>query len=379
MALDIRQFQFAGGAPLDRLNYGGNSRSQITGNPFKENSQEFQEYEQRYAATPQSQGGGLPDYTYLARQQLQLQQEANQPAVTSLQAQIPEVSQRFAGERQRLEAERQPLQQRYQNILDEIGRRERRETERVERTASQEYSRRGIPLSSTAFQEALNQARQPVSEFYTGQYRTTAQEGEAAQRELVNLIANLANQETEQQRAIRNTIAQLQAGGSREALSNALTQLQQQQQAQQFSQELGFRERQSAADLALRQAAENRAAALQEYNLGVARQTDPLELALRQLQLQTAQQTAPVELASLQSQLGYENLARPLQLQEAALRLSQSQQAFPFELQKLQADIARTRQLASGGGGGLSFTPTIPIAPKPTSPPPSRPNWRRHF
>ena len=99
MPLDVSKYSLAGGASPQALQYGGSPQSALSGNPFKPQTQEHGEYEQRYASLPQSQGGALPDYTYLARQQLELQKEANAPAVSSYQASLPEISQKYAQER----------------------------------------------------------------------------------------------------------------------------------------------------------------------------------------------------------------------------------------------------------------------------------------
>ncbi|MBI2005627.1 MAG: hypothetical protein HYS80_02590, partial [Candidatus Aenigmarchaeota archaeon] len=110
-----------------------------------------------------------PDLAALARQQLQLRQEANAPAVASLEAGIPETSARFATERTRLAGEKEPLKQRYQSILDEITRREKVDVGAQERVTSREFGRRGIPLSSGLFDTTLQEAVSPLSQFYTGQ------------------------------------------------------------------------------------------------------------------------------------------------------------------------------------------------------------------
>jgi hypothetical protein len=51
---------------------------------------------------------------------LQLQREAVKPAVASLEAGIPEVQQQYATQRSQLEAEKAPLQQRYDDLISQI-------------------------------------------------------------------------------------------------------------------------------------------------------------------------------------------------------------------------------------------------------------------
>ena len=315
----------------------------------------------------------MPDYTYLARQQLELQKEANAPAVSSYQASLPEISQKYAQERTRLEGERQPLRERYQQILNDLGRREKVEPGRVSRDVSREYGRRGIPLSSGAFETNLTEQLNPITEYYAGQAATTGLERERGLQELTNLASGLTTQETEQSRAVQNAMAQLQAGSSREAIANALQQFQLQQQAQQFGQELGFKQQQLASDLALRQASESRAAQLQGYNLETARQQDPIQLALLQQQLQQAQQATPLNIDLLRSQLSGEQLKQavtsaqvPLELQKARSELSYAEQARPLQLEQLRAQIAGERALA-GQRAVSARKEAIPDVTKTTS------------
>lgn len=185
----------------------------------------------------------LSDYLGIAKQMEQFRSEAVQPAISSLQAQIPEVSARFAQQRQQLEAEKQPLQQRYMSIINELKGRETEEVGEAGRIASQELGRRGIPISSAYAQEFIGKRTQPVSRYYGGQITQAGFEQEAGLRDLTNLIANLTGQETEQQRAIRNAIGQLQAGEPSTAVSQALNLLQLQQQAQTSKAELALKQR----------------------------------------------------------------------------------------------------------------------------------------
>ena len=64
-----------------------------------------------------SQNSGGNSFESLVAKQLELQKQANAPAVASLEAGIPETQQKFATQRTQLEGAKEPLKQRYTNLL----------------------------------------------------------------------------------------------------------------------------------------------------------------------------------------------------------------------------------------------------------------------
>lgn len=191
--------------------------------------------------------GGFEDV--VARTQALVRQSL-QPAVQSFQSSVPEIQQRFDVQRQQLEAEKAPLQQRYQQLLSQIKGSEQQAISREELAQSQELGRRGILPSSGLYEQTLSKAVQPIAERFGGLTADVGFEQEAGLRNLQNLITGLPLQETEAIRNVQNAIAQLQAGGEQTALSSALSLLGQQQQAQQFGQTFGLRQQeiQNAVD-----------------------------------------------------------------------------------------------------------------------------------
>lgn len=185
----------------------------------------------------------------IQQQQMQLQQEAIKPAIQSLEAGIPETQQKFATERTQLEQSKTPLKQRYSSLLDELKRREGVETKQVGINTAQEYGKRGIPLSSGVYANDLQNKTGDISQYYGGQYKDVSLSQEENLSGIDKLIATLTGQETESVRAIRNAMAQLQAGGAQSGIQNALSLLQQQQQQQQFESQQGL----SQQELALKQ------------------------------------------------------------------------------------------------------------------------------
>lgn len=136
------------------------------------------------------------DYNQIYRQQQQFQQEAVKPVVQSL------------------EAQKAPLQARYDNLIKQLQGKETQEVGAQQTALSQEYGKRGIPLQSGAFQQDLLGKTQQITQNYAGL------QGEAVASEQADL-ANLAT-----------TIAQAQASGNTNALQNALSLYQQNQSNQ---------------------------------------------------------------------------------------------------------------------------------------------------
>lgn len=185
-----------------------------------------------------------------------MRQQANAPVVAALQGQAPEISQRYANQQSQLEAEKQPLIDRYKGLLDEITRRNSADVGATNQTLSREYGARGLSVNDSAFNYDLASKVNPINQFYTGQLNTTTQDREAQLRQLLNSETNLTGQQTEEQRLLAQKIADLQAGNNNQAISDALS-MYQQNQANSFN----------AADLALKQAADQRAAQLQSYQM----------------------------------------------------------------------------------------------------------------
>lgn len=162
------------------------------------------------------------DYARIAREQLQMQREANQPAITSLQSQIPTIQKSTAQQKSFYEGEKEPLKQRYSAILDELTRREKVQTESATLRTAREYSRRGIPLSSDVYARGLEEETKPISEYYTGQVKETGLAQETDLREIANRIAALPIAEEEKMGQIQQAIAALESGASKDAIQQAL-------------------------------------------------------------------------------------------------------------------------------------------------------------
>lgn len=168
-------------------------------------------------------GGGSTDLAATQAQILEMYKKANEPAIASLTASIPETQSKFAFERTKLEEQRKPLEQRYQNLLDEVTRQEGVATGAATTQTSQELGARGILGSSALFGKTINAAVAPIQAQYTGMAKDVGLERENKLMELTNLISQTTPQEVESVRAIQNAIATLQSGAGANAINAAIT------------------------------------------------------------------------------------------------------------------------------------------------------------
>ena len=147
---------------------------------------------------------------------------AIQPAVSSLEAGIPELRAAFMTRQSQLEAEKQPLKDRYEQLLNEIRGREQSQVNEATEIANREFGRRGIPLSSTFVAEEIFGRTQPIRSAAQSDILSTIFEREANLRNLDNAITNLTSEMVEAERNIRNSIAQIQATAGSTGVAQAL-------------------------------------------------------------------------------------------------------------------------------------------------------------
>lgn len=138
--------------------------------------------------------------------------EANAPVIQSLQANIPEVQQKYAQTKQQLEASQQPLEDRYANLLNSIKSQGEQDVNQQTVITNNELGKRGILGSSTMAQQEIQNATSPIRQKYSALEKDTALSREDALKSLRDEIANLTPSEIADTRAIQNVIAQLQSG-----------------------------------------------------------------------------------------------------------------------------------------------------------------------
>lgn len=245
---------------------------------------------------------------------IQLQKDAVKPAVDSLQASIPEIQSKYAQTRTQLQAQQPALEERYKSLLDSIKGQGTQDVNNQTRITNQELGKRGITGSSTMAQQEIQNTTSPLMQKYAGLEKDTSLAREDSLRQLQDSIANLTPQETADQRAIQNAIAQLYAGAGQTGASqgiqlystNLSNQLQQDQLAEQ--------KRQNAL-----------AQTLQQYQLDQAKQTDPIQLEMLKTQLAKAQQPAQSstgDLSSLMSILGFGGATKPTEKKPSVYGMS---------------------------------------------------------
>lgn len=156
--------------------------------------------------------------------------QANQPAI------------------QNLEAGKEPLKQRYQQTLDEIKRREGVEKQQTSTALSREFGRRGIPLSSGVFDEALLEKLRPIGEFFTGQFESAQTGLEESLLNIQSLIAKLQTGSPLESIQAALSLNQLQEQSRQNAIQNALAQRQFEEGQRQFNETLNFQKSGSTED-----------------------------------------------------------------------------------------------------------------------------------
>lgn len=166
-------------------------------------------------------GGGLSAEDTI-RRSIEMMKEANQPAVASLQASIPEIGQKYAQTRQQLQSSQPSLEQRYQGLLDQIKGNQTQDVNSQTRITNNELGKRGITGSSTLAQQEIQNAVSPINQNYTNIAKETGLAREDALANLRNQIANLTPQEVSDNRAVQNAIAQMQSGAASSGVTTGM-------------------------------------------------------------------------------------------------------------------------------------------------------------
>ncbi len=169
-----------------------------------------------------STSGGANSIASTAQQLLQMQQQANQPAIQSLQASLPEIQNKFAQTGQYLQGQVGNLQSRYDALLKSITGQQGQETQRTATATSSELGRRGISSQSGLYDQTINKALNPINETYAGALSQTGLQKESDIANLLNMISGNTASSVEAQRAVQNAIASLQGGGNGNFIGNAI-------------------------------------------------------------------------------------------------------------------------------------------------------------
>lgn len=183
-------------------------------------------FAQNFGGEYQRQHGGRQygedDYSFFNRQQQEQAKQIIEPAVKSLEAGIPELKQAYQTRQTELAAEKDPLIQRYEQLLNEIRGRETSQVNDVTKTTNREMGRRGITLDSTFAAEETQGRTAPIHGAAESDILSTTFDREAKLRDIDNSITNLTSEMVAAERDVRNSIAQIQAQSGQQAAQNAI-------------------------------------------------------------------------------------------------------------------------------------------------------------
>jgi hypothetical protein len=151
-----------------------------------------------------------------------MQKEAIQPAVSSLQASIPETQAKYSQARQQLQSQEMPLQDRYKNLIDSIKGQKAESINKQTIITNSELAKRGLSGDSTMAQQEIQNVIEPISRNYMGMEKEAGLAREDSLRMLRDAITNLTPQEVADTRSIQNAIAQLQSGAGQAGIGQGL-------------------------------------------------------------------------------------------------------------------------------------------------------------
>lgn len=193
-------------------------------------------------------GSNLTNYF---NQQNQLQQQAIQPAIQSLQSSIPNIQQNYQTQIGQKQSSIQPLTDRYKSLIDQIKGQGQTATNAQTVVTSGELGKRGIEGSSTLAGQTIQNAVLPIEQQTQSLTQQTGLSQEADIKAIQDAIANLNNQQNLDIGNVNTNIANLQSGAGQTAITQALAQAQAAQTAQTQSEAFNYQKQQDAIQNAL--------------------------------------------------------------------------------------------------------------------------------
>lgn len=198
--------------------------------------------------------------------------QAAAPAISSLQQQQTETTQKYSQERQRLQAQQPSLEARYNNLLDSIKSNQTTAENRVITDTNNELGKRGITGDSTLAGQTITNAVNPVTAQYTTMAKDTGLAKEDAIKALQDQISGLSSNEISDQRAIANAIAQLQGNAGSSGISTGLNLYSQNLDNEFKQQQLDQQAKQQQAQQALAELVQQQNNQTQLAQLGISQQ-----------------------------------------------------------------------------------------------------------
>jgi hypothetical protein len=167
-----------------------------------------------------------PASDYYASQAQKQMNEAIAPAISSLEASKPITQQLYAQQAENLKATSSNVEKRYDALLAQLTGEEKRSEADIGLATSREFGKRGVPLSSGIYDQALLEKYIPLREYYSGLGQQTGIAREADLMKLAQALSMNPIELAQQLNAIQQAIATVQVGGSKDAITNAFNQQQ---------------------------------------------------------------------------------------------------------------------------------------------------------
>lgn len=145
---------------------------------------------------------------------IELQKTAAQPAIDTLQSNIPTIQSNYASQKADVTAKEQTLKDRYDALLKTIGTSESAETSRQATTTNNELASRGILSGSGIYGQTMTNALNPITSKYVNLKSTTNADETSGLQDLASLITQLTTGESSDIMGVNNAIAQLKSGAA---------------------------------------------------------------------------------------------------------------------------------------------------------------------
>ena len=185
-------------ADILRTKFGFNDSNVING--ILNDPSQVARYEKEMGGSTGSSSSGFDDSAY--QMALKLSADSIKPIVSNLEAQKALVTQTTDQTRQGLETTKATVEQRYDNLLASLTNRQTADVASIGLNTSREFGKRGVPLSSGAYDQALQEKTQPVNQYYSGLFKDTGLEKETNLLSIAQQINALPNEDQKQKLAI---------------------------------------------------------------------------------------------------------------------------------------------------------------------------------
>lgn len=163
------------------------------------------------------------DYSSILKSSQEAAKAAIEPAVEALKSSLTTTQNKYSTLASQAAAGSTSLTERYNSLIDELKSKGTQSEQAQTKVTAGELGKRGIPLTSTLAQQEITNAVQPITSETASNIKSVGLAREDALGSLANTITNLGITGQEAEDAINTAIAQLYSGASSDAVSNALS------------------------------------------------------------------------------------------------------------------------------------------------------------